>query len=197
MISLGWRGGGQIQPWLLNLHSCLFRYKFRYNLLFLFFQIPLLLILLCLHMNNAKAPGQGTSSSYETLSQYRSAGYKFHFLNSKKSFDTFFRFGWRPENPSCLLNMSPTLHLSHCLSYEKGLSYLSPLREQCKKLYNPVFEPQGEVIEITNLCLLLISMIFNIYLCLKQYCTRPTTTDTHSDIRKHQNHTRSRSQKHR
>ena len=92
-----------------------------------------------LHLSSALAPGQGSVTSYQTLQQYRTAGYKFHFLTSDKSFETFYRLGWWPENPDCLLNVSPTLHLSHCLSYEKALNYLSPLRETCEKLYFPTF----------------------------------------------------------
>ena len=147
------------------------------------------MLLPMLHFNAAKAPGQGTTSTFKTLSQYRAAGYKFHFLLTEKSFDTFYRLGWRPENPSCILNVSPSLHLSHCLSYQKALSYLSPLCEQCKKLYNPTFEPQDEAIELTNLCLLIVSIIFNIYLCTKQFLTRPPTlpiaTHTIPEIEEH------------
>ena len=152
------------------------------------------MIVTVLHLNSALAPGQGTVSSYETLSQYRNAGYKFHFLTTDKSFDTFYHLGWRPENPACLLNIAPTLHLSHCLSYEKALSYLSPLREKCQKLYNPIFEPQNEAVEITNLCLLLISMVANICFCLKNYCTQPTATAPHT-YRRHSKKSHSKSQK--
>ena len=153
------------------------------------------MLLPMLHFNAAKAPGQGTTSTFKTLSQYRAAGYKFHFLLTEKSFDTFYRLGWRPENPSCILNVSPSLHLSHCLSYQKALSYLSPLREQCEKLYNPVFEPQNEAIELTNLCLIIISMIFNIYLCAKQYFTRPIATHITPETGKYRIHMKSKSQR--
>ena len=134
------------------------------------------MLLTSLHLSSTIAPGQGSVTSYQTLQQYRAAGYKFHFLTSDKSFETFYRLGWRPENSDCLLNVSPTLYLSHCLSYEKALSYLSPLHETCEKLYYPMFEPKGEAVEIMNLCLLLISMVANICFCLKNYSTRPTAT---------------------
>ena len=106
---------------------------------------------------------------YTMLSGYRQGGYEFHPFATEKLFNTFFWMGWRPENDDCVLNVSPSLHLSHCLPYSTALSYLSPLRKSCEKIYSPKFEIYSESIEVTNLILLVCLLIVLLCLCIRLY----------------------------
>ena len=117
---------------------------------------------------------------YQTLSEYQQGGYKFHPFATEKLFNMFFKMGWRPENDDCILNVSPSLHLSHCLPYSTALSYLSPLRKTCEKLYSPKFEIHSESIELTNLILLVCLLIVLVCLCIRLYTVRLLSIQSNS-----------------